>query len=103
MLERIRFDGHITNHLEKKDSQGVVFSIFQGSKSISDRFIKLSLENCEFFSSQKEAVIALIEKKDRDKQILKNWRPISLIKVDVEIASKALHKDNLSSQIKLLT
>ena len=46
--------------------------------------------NGEFSSSQKQAVITLIEKKDRDKQILKNWRPISLINVDVRIASKAL-------------
>ena len=35
-------------------------------------------------------MITLIEKKDRDKRILKNWRPISLINVHVKIASKAL-------------
>ena len=35
-------------------------------------------------------MITLIEKKDRDKRILKNWRPISLINVDAKIASKAL-------------
>ena len=35
-------------------------------------------------------MITLIEKKDRDKWILKNWKPISLINVDVEIAFKAL-------------
>ena len=46
--------------------------------------------NGEFSSSQKQAVITLIEKKDRDKRILKNWRPISLINVHVKIASKAL-------------
>ena len=52
--------------------------------------LNFSLVNGEFSSSQKQAVITLIEKKDRDKRILKNWRPISLIKVDVKIASKAL-------------
>ena len=46
--------------------------------------------NGEFSSSQTEAVIILIEKKVRDKRISKNWRPISLINVDVKIASKAL-------------
>ena len=49
-----------------------------------------SLENGEFSSSRKQAVITLIEKKYRDKRILKNWRPISLINVDAKIASKAL-------------
>ena len=35
-------------------------------------------------------MITLIKKKDRDKRILKTWRPISLINADVKIASKAL-------------
>ena len=35
-------------------------------------------------------MITLIEKKGRDKRLLKNWRPISLINVDAKIASKAL-------------
>ena len=39
-------------------------------------------------TSQREAVITLIEKKD--KEIYKNWRPISSINVDTKIASKAL-------------
>ena len=41
-------------------------------------------------SSQRQALITLIEKKGRDKWSLKNWRPISLINVDAKIASKAL-------------
>ena len=35
-------------------------------------------------------MITLIEKKDKDKILLKNWRPISLINMDVKIASKAM-------------
>ena len=51
--------------------------------------------NCSFScghmtSSQRQAMITLIEKKGRDKRLLKNWRPISLINVDAKIASKAL-------------
>ena len=46
--------------------------------------------NGGFSSSQKQAVITLIERNDRDKRILKNWRPISLITIDIKIASKAL-------------
>ena len=41
-------------------------------------------------SSQRQAVISLIEKKDKDKRYIKNWRPISLLNVDLKIASKAL-------------
>ena len=35
-------------------------------------------------------MIILIGKKGRNNRLLKNWRPISLINVDAEIASKAL-------------
>ena len=35
-------------------------------------------------------MITLLEKKDRDRHFIKNWRPISLINVDVKIASKAI-------------
>ena len=34
----------------------------------------------------------MIEKKDRDKRHLSNWRPISLINMDVKIGSKAIAK-----------
>ena len=44
----------------------------------------------ELSTSHKQAVITLIEKKGRDKRLVKNWRPISLMNVDVKIASKAL-------------
>ena len=44
----------------------------------------------ELSTSQKQAVISLIEKKGRDMRLVKNWRPISLMNVDVKIASKAL-------------
>ena len=40
--------------------------------------------------SQNQAVIKLIEKKDRDKRFIKNWRPISLLNVDAKLISKAL-------------
>ena len=52
--------------------------------------LSFSFDNGEFSSSQKQAVITLIEKKDRDQRLVKNWRPISLINVDCKIASKAL-------------
>ena len=46
----------------------------------------------ELSHSQKQAVITLIEKKDKDRRWIKNWRPISLVNVDVKIGSKAIAK-----------
>ena len=40
--------------------------------------------------TQKQTVITLIEKTNKDNRYLDNWRPISLINVDVKICSKAL-------------
>ena len=40
--------------------------------------------------SRRQAIIKLIEKKDRDKTFIKNWRHISLLNVDLKIISKAL-------------
>ena len=39
----------------------------------------------ELTSSQRQAVISLIEKKDKDKRYIKNWRPMSLLNVDLKI------------------
>ena len=40
--------------------------------------------------SQRQAVITLIEKQDKDRTYLENWRPISLTNVDTKIASKVI-------------
>ena len=47
-------------------------------------------DNKEMSSSQKQAIITLIEKKGKDRNYLENWRPISLINVDAKIASKVI-------------
>ena len=56
--------------------------------------IKISLCNTitksYLSASQKQAVIKLIEKKDKEKKLTKSWRPISLLNVDAKLISKVL-------------
>ena len=52
--------------------------------------LNFSYENGELSTSQKQAVITLIQKKNKDSRFIKNWRPISLINVDMKVASNAL-------------
>ena len=40
--------------------------------------------------SQRQGIIRLIPKKDKNLLHLKNWRPVSLLNVDYKIATKAL-------------
>ena len=61
--------------------------------SIGNRLVEcfnVSFTKGELSSSQKQAVITLIEKKDLDRCDLKNWRPISLLNVDAKIVSKVI-------------
>ena len=60
---------------------------------ISEPFIRCAnecFEKGDMSSSQKQAVITLIEKKGKDRSFLENWRPISLVNVDAKIISKVL-------------
>ena len=57
--------------------------------------------------SQRQANITLIEKKNKDKRVIQNWRPISLLNLDLKVISKALSEklkivlaDLISSQQK---
>ena len=46
----------------------------------------------EFCISQRQATIKLFGKHDKDKRLIQNWIPISLLNVDVKVISKALWK-----------
>jgi len=62
-------------------------------KSLGDLLVdslNCSYDRGELSNSQKQAVITLLEKKDKDKRKISNWRPISLINVDAKIGSKAI-------------
>ena len=52
--------------------------------------LNYSFEVGQLSTSQRQALITIIEKKDKDKRYIKNWRPISLINIDAKIASQAL-------------
>ena len=61
--------------------------------ALKDSFIKCvneCFEKGEMSNSQKQAVITLIEKKGKDRSLLENWRPISLVNVDTKIMTKAI-------------
>ena len=51
---------------------------------------KMAFIEKELSTSQKQAVIKLIKKKDHDERFMKNWRPISLLNVDAKLISKVL-------------
>ena len=60
---------------------------------ISDCFIRCvndCFEKGEMSHSQKLAFITLIEKKGKDRSLIENWRPISLLNVDAKIMSKVI-------------
>ena len=62
-------------------------------EDIKDAFLKscrTAKLKKELSTSQKQAVIKLIEKKDKDKRFVKNWRPIPLLNMDYKIIFKAL-------------
>ena len=46
----------------------------------------------ELNTSQKQAVIKLIEKKDRGKKFIKNWRPMSLLNFMLSYSQKYYQK-----------
>ena len=51
-----------------------------------------ALDNGELSTEQKRGIITLIPKKETDRSVLKNWRPITLLNVDYKILTKALAK-----------
>ena len=63
---------------------------WDGIKSSLSDSIKKSFISGELSTSQKQAVMKLIEKKDRDKQLINNWRPISLLNIDTKLISKVI-------------
>ena len=51
---------------------------------------KTSYSKQEMSISQKQSIITLLPKKDKDTKYLKNWRPISLLNTDYKIMTKCI-------------
>ena len=41
-------------------------------------------------ASQRQSVITLLEKSEKDRLLIRNWRPISLLNLDYKIAAKSI-------------
>ena len=61
------------------------------SKQLVDSF-NFAYENNLMSVSQRQGTIKLIPKPNKDKILLNNWSPITLLNVDVKILSKCLAK-----------
>ena len=61
-------------------------------ESFWDEIKKLFLASIHkaFSTSQKQAVIKILGKKDKDKRFIEKWRPMSLLNRDMKIISKVL-------------
>ena len=71
-------------------SREFYIAFFDLIKDLLMSSINYSLEVGELSTSQKQAVITLIEKKGKDKRYMQNWRPILLLNVDAKLISKVL-------------
>ena len=52
--------------------------------------IKYSYEHCRLTEMQKQGIITLLPKKDKELTQLNNWRPFSLLNTDYKISTKAI-------------
>ena len=66
------------------------------------RAINYGFINGELSNSQKQGVITCLPKGDKVKQLLKNWRPISLISTTYKLASACI-SERLKVVLPLLT
>ena len=90
----------LTKHSERMALQWILVEVSWSylKNSLSFSHAKSFLSG-QFSISWKQEVIKLIEKKkkkkkNRDKRLIKNWKPISLNNIDVKFISKVLAKVN---------
>ena len=59
-------------------------------KSFYIKSLNYSFENGNLTTLQKQGIISLLPKKDKNFDILKTWRPLTLLNTDYKIATKAI-------------
>ena len=79
-------------------TKGFYITFWDDIKATFISSLKQAKERKELSISQRQAIIKLVEKQDRDKRYNKNWRPISLLNVDIKMLNKEL-KEVLSCVI----
>ena len=86
--------GIIIRNNKTLGNDGIPIEFYKTFRSLlCEPFIQCAnecVEKGELSSSQKQALITLIEKKGKDRSLLENWRPISLVNVDAKIMSKVI-------------
>ena len=104
-IEQHMCDGLLTEHELATALKDMKNQKSSGSDGLTTEFYKLfwndikqfyinsinySYQNGELTELQKQSIISLIPKSDKDTSFLENWRPISLLNVDYKITTKAI-------------
>lgn len=104
-IEKQSCEGTITDYECKLAIQGMKNNKSPGSDGLTAEFYKLywndikdhyinsinySYENGSLTELQKQGIITLLPKKDKDTLSIDNWRPISLLNVDYKISTKVI-------------
>ena len=66
----------------------VTFSFSNGQ--IEREALNFSYQTGKLAVSQRQGIVKLIPEKDADPNLIKNWRPLTLLNCDYKIASKAI-------------
>ena len=66
------------------------YTFWDDIKDIFMKSLKESKKLKYFCTSQRQAIIKLLEKPNKDKRYISNWRPISLLNFDLRMISKSL-------------
>ena len=82
------------NNNKSPGSDGITtefYKIFWNDiKSFYIKSLNYSFENGSLTTLQKQGIISLLPKKDKNLDDLKNWRPLTLLNTDYKIATKAI-------------
>lgn len=79
---------------KKRGNDGLTVEFYHGLWHLIEKCpinaLNFAQKQGQLSNSQKQAMITLLVKKDKDRRLLENWRLISLINFDVKITSKAI-------------